>query len=69
MKRILLAATVVIAGMAFTQKPSLAYTDQYYAWCLYTSSGNLSCVYKTLDDCLRDRVGGRSCFVNPRSPH
>ncbi len=56
MKWILLGATVVIAGMAFTQKPSLADTDAYYPWCK-SPSGN--CTYKTLEDCLRDKSRGK----------
>ena len=48
MKWILLAATVVITGIAFTQKPSLADTHEYYPT---SASGN--CTYKTLEDCLR----------------
>ncbi len=66
MKWILLAATVVIAGIAFTQKPSLADIDEYYFWCK-SASGN--CTYKTLEDCLRDRVGGGSgCYMNSSYP-
>ena len=66
MKWIMLAATVVVAGMAIAQKPSFADTDEYYPWC---NTGNGSCTYKTLADSLRDRVGGSyQCYMNSSYP-
>lgn len=64
MLRILLATAVVAAAMAFAQRPAQANDPP---WCLISAAGDEHCRYNTLEECLRDRVGGGGfCNPNPR---
>jgi hypothetical protein len=62
--RILIAAFFAVANITFAQRPSQAAEAP---WCLITAAGCERCHYTSLDDCLRDRVGGGGfCNPNPR---
>jgi hypothetical protein len=64
MMRILIAALFAVANIAFVQRPARAAKPP---WCLITSAGCERCRYNSLDECLRDRVGGGGfCNPNPR---
>lgn len=64
MIRILIVALAAAAAMTAAQRPAHASDPP---WCLIGSSGEEHCRYNSLDDCLRDRVGGGGfCNPNPR---
>jgi hypothetical protein len=63
MMRLCAAIVVGIAATAFAQRSGQA---SEAPWCLISAaSGDEHCNYKSLEDCLRDRIGRGFCNPNP----